>query len=159
MTAQRAVQRLSRLVEDHLLAERLASGGMPLRAERVAIGEALCEAAAGAPGGAEVDAPTGLAVTADRALLCRALEALLAAAGREGTPVRAEARAAAGAATVTVRGAPVAPEALELPQRGSGSDPSGRSLGLMAAAAVAEAHGALLTCRDGALVLSWPAAG
>lgn len=157
LSVQRAIQRLSRLVEDHFLAERVSSRGVPLHLEQVPVREVLAEAAErGAPGLAEVEAPGDLAARADRALLSRALEALVAAAARDGTRVRAEARPGAGGAVVTVRGAPAKPSDLELPHKGSPSDASGRSLGLTVAAAVAAAHGAGLEVQDGALVLTWP---
>jgi signal transduction histidine kinase len=158
LAAHRAAQRLARLIEDHMTAERLAVGGLPIAAEDVPLGEALA-AAQGAAGGADVDAPAGIAVRADRALLVRALEGMLAAASRGGARARAEARRAGAEVTVTVRGAPLAPADLELPRKGSPSDTTGRSLSLVMAAAVAEAHGGSLRLEGGGLVLSWPAPG
>ena len=156
-TARRAILRVSRLVEDHMLLERLAGGAVDLRIETVALAEVLAEAARGAgAAGADVDAPAGLTVRGDRVLLPRALEALVAAAARGGARVRVQAAPAPGGASVTVRGAPVGPRDLELPQRGSASDPSGRSLGLAVAAAVAASLGASLSAVDGALVLVCP---
>lgn len=157
-TARRAILRLSRLVEDHVLLERLATGGLELRVENLALGEALGEPAAKGAGaaGADVEAPEGLTVRGDRALLQRALEALVAAAARGGTRVRVQAAPAPGGAVVTIRGSPVEPGELELPRRGSPSDPTGGSLGLVVAGAVAASLGGSLSAVDGALVLTCP---
>jgi hypothetical protein len=45
-----------------------------------------------------------------------------------------------------------------MPDRSTLSDPTGRALGLVAARAVAEAHGGSLEVVDGGYVLSLPAA-
>lgn len=157
-TAQRAMARVGRLLEDHFLAERLLAGGLAIRLEQVVLGAAAQEAAeAAAPaGGAAIGIPEGLAVTADRQLLLRALESAIAAAGREGAPVRVEAAAGAAGVLVRVQGAPLAPGALEQPGKGVPSDPSGRALGLFAARAAMEAQGGGLTVEEGALLLSIP---
>jgi hypothetical protein len=159
LTARRAILRLSRLIEDHLLTERLAAGGLAVRIEDLPLRELLADAAAKAGGeaGADVEVPDGLQVRGDRALLARALEALVAAAARGGTRVRAEALPAPGGTVIAIRGAPVGAEELGLPRRGSPSDPSGGSLGLVMATAVAAAQGASLAAEEGALVLTWPA--
>lgn len=159
LTARRAILRLSRLIEDHLLAERLAAGGLAVRIEDLPLRELLAEAAARAGGeaGADVTVPDGLQVRGDRALLSRALEALVAAAARGGTRVRAEALPAPAGTVIAIRGAAVGAEELELPRRGSPSDPSGGSLGLVMATAVAASQGASLAAEEGALVLTWPA--
>jgi signal transduction histidine kinase len=156
--AHRALRRLSRLLEDHFLAERLRAGGYPIRAEAVDLGPALTEAAerAGIEGGFQADVAEGMVLHADRGLLVRALEALVAAAGREGAAVRAEARVEAGRATLRLAGAPLPPEALERPRKGAASDPTGRVLGLAMAAEVARAHGATLRLDPAGLSVSWP---
>jgi K+-sensing histidine kinase KdpD len=158
LTARRAIGRLSRLIEDHLLAERLGAGGMAVRVEELPLGELLAEAAARAagPAGADVEAPEGLRIQGDRALWARALEALVAAAARGGSRVRAQVLSAPGGVVLTIRGSPVGPEDLELPRRGSPSDPSGASLALVVAGAVAASQGASLAASDGALLLTWP---
>jgi hypothetical protein len=158
-SAQRALQRLSRLVEDHFLAERLDLGGVSLRSEEVPLRQALARAAAAVGDAVEVVAPDGLAVRADPEMLGRVLESAVAAAARGGAPVRAEATPAPGGALVRVSGAPLAPGALDLPGKGSPSDPAGRSLALVLAAAVARAQGASLRVEAGALVLEWAAPG
>jgi len=159
-TAQRAMARVGRLLEDHFLAERLEAGGLPQRPEPLELG-AVARAAAEAAGVAEATfaVPAALLVTADRLLLARCLEAAVAAAGKEGAPVRIEASVNEGGLAVRIAGAPVAPEALERPSRGAASDPSGRALGLFAARVAAEALGAELATDAGALVLSLPGRG
>lgn len=157
-TARRAIGRLSRLIEDHLLAERLEAGGLAARAEELPVGELLAEAAsrAAGPAGADLEAPEGLRIQGDRALWTRALEALVAAAARGGSRVCAEVLSGPAGLVLTIRGAPVGPEDLELPRKGSPSDPSGGSLGLVVAGAVAASQGASLAASGGALVLTWP---
>lgn len=157
--AHRALRRLSLLLEDHFLAERLRAGGYPVRPEVVELGPALAEAAArAAPEGGFAAEAAGLVLRADRNLLLRALDALVAAAGREGAPVRAEGRAAGGRALLRVAGAPVPAGALERPRKGAASDPQGRALGLAMAVEVAHAHGATLHLDGDVLVLDWPLA-
>jgi len=156
--AHRALRRLSRLLEDHFLAERLRAGGYPIRAEAVELGPALAEAAerAALEGGFQAEVAEGIALRADRTLLLRALEALVAAAGREGGAVRAEGSVEGGRATLRLSGAPIPPEALERPRKGAASDPTGRVLGLAMAAEVARAHGATLRADPSGLLLAWP---
>jgi len=156
--AHRALKRLSRLLEDHFLAERIRAGGFPIRAEAVELRAALAEAAerAAPEGGFGADVAEGIFLCADRALLLRALEALVAAAGREGAPVRAGGRAEGDRACLRLDGAPFPADALERPRKGAPSDPSGRGLGLAMAAEVARAHGASLRVESGALALAWP---
>jgi len=160
-TAQRAMTRVGRLLEDHLLAERLEAGGFPVRAEQVEVGGAARAAAeaAGVVATATFDIPADLSVTADRALLVRCLEAALAAAGRGGAPLRIEAAAGAGGLVVRIAGAPLPPEALDRPRKGTATDPSGRALGLFAARAAAEAMGAALTIEAQAAVLAFAGEG
>ncbi len=160
-TAQRAMARVGRLLEDHFLAERLEAGGLALHAEPVELGAAARAAAeaAGLAAAATLAIPAELSVTADRQLLVRCLESALAAAGREGASVRVEAVAGPGGPVVRIAGAPLPPEAAERPRKGSASDPSGRALGLFAARAAAEAMGAVLTVEAGAVVLAFPGQG
>jgi hypothetical protein len=108
---------------------------------------------------AELDVASELAVLADRVLLERALEAMLASAGREGTAVRASARELAGRIAVRIAGTPAAPNALEDPKKGTHGDPKGRALALPMARRIAAALGGSLAVEGDALVLSIPAAG
>jgi signal transduction histidine kinase len=153
----RALRRASAIVEDHLLAERLGAGGIPLRAEAVPLREALAaagERSAGA-GPLALAVPDGASVLADRWLLGQLLEALLGAAGREGAPVRAEVRAEGGALWLSLAGAPVAPWALEVPQKGAPARGLPRPLGLVMAAAAARALGLSLQVEGETLLLTF----
>jgi signal transduction histidine kinase len=156
--AHRALRRLSRLLEDHFLAERIRAGGYPIRTESVELGPALAEAAerAAPAGGFQAEVAGGVVLRADRALLLRALEALVAAAGREGAGVRAVGMVEDGRASLRLTGTPLPPEALERPRKGAAADPTGRVLGLPMAAEVARAHGATLLVEQGGLSLAWP---
>ena len=158
--ALRSVRRISSLVEDHLLAERLRAEGIPLKIEAVALREAAAEAGerAAPPGGLSLAVADGTMVQADRALLGMLLEALVGAAGREGAAVRVEALARDGALRLAVRGAPQQPDALDLPRKGTVSAGSPRPLGLVMAAAAAAALGLHLRAEGDLLELAWPAA-
>ena len=155
----RALRRLKILVEDHFLSERLAIGGLPLRLEVVTVAEAIASIA-GKAGvvNLSLDLPQGLAVRADRGMLEHALEALLAAAAREGAPVRVEGARTDDEVRLKVRGAPPAPDALAMPQKGTPSDPSGRALALYTARRVAAALGGSLSASADAYVLALPIA-
>lgn len=159
--AQRAMARVGRLLEDHFLVERLEVRGLPLRPEPLELGAAVRAAAgAAAVAGATVVVAAGeLSVSADHGLLQRCLEALLAAAGKEGAAIQVEIGASAAGASVRVLGAPLPPEALERPAKGAPSDPTGRALGLFAARAAAEAMGATLAIDGGAALLCFPGDG
>ena len=142
----RALQRLRSLVEDHFLVERLDVGGIPFRLEAVLVREAITAVATKA-GVAELalEIEEGLTVWADRGILERVLDGLVATAGRGGSPVRLEAGRVRDAALLQVRGAPPAPDALELPQKGTASDPTGRALALYMALRAAQALGGSLS--------------
>lgn len=157
--ALRSIRRVSALVEDHLLAERLGAEGLPLKVEPVALREVAAEAGARAapPGGLSLAVPDGTTVQADRVLLGMLLEALVGAAGRDGTAVRVEATAGGGAPRLAVRGAPQQPDALELPRKGTMSAGSPRPLGLVMASAAAAALGLALRADGDRLELAWPA--
>lgn len=157
--ALRSVRRVSSLVEDHLLAERLGAEGLPLKVEEVALGEVAAEAGerAAPPGGLALAVPGGTTVRADRALLGMLLEALVGAAGRDGAAVRVEAFAADGALRLAVRGAPQPADALDLPRKGTVTAGSPRPLGLVMAQAAAVALGLALRADGDLLELAWPA--
>jgi K+-sensing histidine kinase KdpD len=154
----RTLARLRHLVEDHFLAERLAIHGIPVREDAVALAEAL-SAAAGRVAGLrwQGEVAPAVLVSADRAMLERALEALLAAAARGEAAVTVTARSMPeeNAVSVEVRGASPPEDAFRLPDRSTPSDPTGRALGILMARAVAYAHGGSLALMpDGyALVL------
>ena len=77
----RALQRLRLLIEDHFLAERLEVGGIPFKVDDVVLREALdLVASKAALADLTVAIEDGVAVRADRGLLERALDGLLASA-------------------------------------------------------------------------------
>jgi signal transduction histidine kinase len=156
----RSVNRVRLLVEDHLLCERLDAGGYGLRPEPVALAEVLGVLLSRWPGdGGPLTLPPdrGLTVMADRALLERALDGLLAvAAGADAAPVRVEAERRGKIVTVRVIGAPVG--SLEDPGRGAPSDQRGRALSLSMARRVAAAVGGELAADGDGYALSIPSA-
>ena len=156
----RALQRLRSLVEDHFLAERLDVGGILFCLEAVLVREAVA-AVATKVGVAELalEIEEGLAVRADRGILERVLDGLLATAGRGGSPVQLlGAGRTRDTALLRVRGAPPAPDALELPQKGTASDPTGRALALYTALRAAQALGGSLSTTQEEYLLVLPLA-
>jgi signal transduction histidine kinase len=155
----RALQRLRSLVEDHFLAERLDVGGIPFRLEAVLVREAIA-AVATKVGVVELalEIEEGLAVRADRGILERVLDGLLATAGRGGSPVHLDAGRTRDAVLLRVRGAPPAPDALEQPQKGTASDPTGRALSLYTAFRAAQALGGSLSTTPEEYLLVLPLA-
>ncbi len=153
----RSLQRLRLLVEDHFLAERLEAGGMPMRREEVPLREAL-EAARTRAGPAAVDVAVAEDVTAwaDRGLVERALEGILAVVGRDGAVASVVAARGPDGVALTFRGAPLAADALQPPRKGTASDPSGRALSLHVAARAAQVLGGSLAAAGGGLVLLLP---
>lgn len=155
----RALQRLRSLVEDHFLAERLDVGGISLRRESVSVKEVLA-AVVGKMGGVQVtfDVEGDVAVWADRALFERALDGILAAAARGKSPVNVEAQRAGELALLRVRGAPPAPDALEPPQKGTASDPTGRALALHVTLRIVRVLGGSLSATEEDYLLALPLA-
>ncbi len=155
----RSLGRLRQLVEDHFLCERLDVDGIPLRIEPIGVREAISAAVEHRPAGAgqvAVEAAEELLVNADRMLLERAIDALVAVEGRDGTPVRVVARADGGSIALVVTGMPADAAAMQDPVKGSASDPSGRALALPVARRIAATlHGSLAIAADG-YVLSLP---
>lgn len=155
----RSVGRVRLLVEDHLLCERLDAGGYPVRVETVPVAELLAAVAARWPTGAAaltLPVDEGLTALADRTLLERALDGLLAAAGAGDVPVRVEAAASGGRLELRVFGAPTA--SLEDPGKGAPSEQRGRALALPMARRVALALGGTLAVAGEAYLLAIPAA-
>lgn len=156
----RSLGRVRQLIEDHFLCERLDAHGIPTRAEPVPL-RALIEEIAGRRtlelASLELQIAPELAASADRTLLDRAVEAMLASAGRDGAAVRVEAaEARAGRLELRVEGAALGPDALDDPRKGSQGDPKGRSLALPMARRIAEVLGGSLALDGGKLVLSVP---
>jgi signal transduction histidine kinase len=155
----RALGRVRTLVEDFLLCERLDTGAYPLHLEPIdlrEVVEAVRARGATAPAALAVRLEGASFVLADRALLERAVEGVLAVAAREVEEVRLEVRPAGGAVEARVEGAP--PGSLEDPARGAPPDPRGRSLSLPMARRVAEALGGRLEVDGPAYRLALPAA-
>jgi signal transduction histidine kinase len=155
----RSVGRVRLLVEDHLLCERLDAGGYPVRSEAVPLSEVLAAIRGRWPeraGTLTLPPDQGLAALADRVLLERALDGLLAVAGADDVPVRVEAEARDGRLELRVIGARPGP--LEDPGRGSPSDQRGRALALPMARRVARALGGSLAVAGEGYLLAIPAA-
>jgi hypothetical protein len=153
----RALGRIQVLVEDHLLCERLDAGGYPLRLEPVEVAELLAAVGErlGAEPGLDLQLAAGLVGRGDRALLERAIEGVVAVAGRGGAPVQVTGQIGGGQVRLLVRAAPV--ERLEDPVKGTPSDPAGRALALPMARRVAEVHGGALTAVEEGYLLVFPA--
>lgn len=155
----RSVGRVRLLVEDHLLCERLDAGGYPVRAEAVALTELLDLFQARWPegvGSLTLPPAEGLVAWADRALLERALDGVLAVAAEGGSAVEVSVARVEGRLEVRVAGAP--PARLDDPGRGSPSEQRGRSLALPMARRVARALGGSLSVAGGGYLLAIPAA-
>ncbi len=157
----RSLARVRQLVEDHFLAERLDAGGIPIRAETVAVAALVDEVAARRAsdvGEVRAEIDPSIAASVDRALAERAIEGLVASAGREASPVKVTARADDRGVILTVEGAAASGEQLDDPRKGSPGDPKGRALALPLARRVAEAMGGGLSVERGAFVLTLPRA-
>jgi len=155
----RAIGRVRRLVEDHLLAERLDAAGVSVAFEAMRL-EALLPrdaAAIGAPA-LSIDVEPGLAIDTDAQLGRRAVEAILAAAAQGGTAVRLSARRAGRSIRIRVDGSPATPGDLADRRRGDAKDVAGTCLALGVARRAAAALGGSLTVEAGAFVLELPAA-
>ncbi len=148
----RSISRVRQLVEDHFLCERLDAGGIPIRAESVPgkeAAEAAVERRRADVGAVAVDVGPAVALRADRTLLDRALDALVAVAGREGTAVRIASEPAGEGVAVVVAGKPAEPPSVEDPAKGSPSEPRGRALALPLVRRIAAALGGSLALSEG----------
>ncbi len=153
----RSLGRVRQLVEDHFLVERLDAGRFPLRVEEVPLGALVREVIAREPwAGTAVEVDEPLSVAADRMILERAIDSLLAAASAGGGPVRLRARSEGGRVVVRVEGARPPLEALDDPSKGAASDMRGRSLALPVARRAAAVLGGALGVDGGAFELSLP---
>jgi len=153
----RSLGRVRQLVEDHFMCERLEVSGLTVRNEPVDLREVLDGIASRrTPGSAapDIHIESGVSVEADRVLLDRTLDALVALASRENAPVRIEAESAGDRLRVVVRGHPATSDALDDPRKGSPGEPRGRALAGALARRAAEALGATLAIDGDAFVLT-----
>lgn len=153
----RSLSRVRQLVEDHFLCERLDAGGLPMRPEPLALADVLTAVIAKKPvepALLESTVDGAIELDADRGLLERILESLVAVAGRSGGAVRLRARRDGDAVEVVVSGDAPPPEGLADPKKGSASDQKGRALSLSVSRRVAEALGGSLAIANGAYVLT-----
>ncbi len=157
----RSLGRVRQLIEDHFMCERLDAHGIPVRLEAVALRAALEDIVGRRSlelASSELDVAPDVAVLADRVLLERALEAMVASAGREGAAVRASAREDGGRIAIRVAGAPAAASALDDPKKGAHGDPKGRALSLPMARRIAAVLDGSIAVEGDALVLALPSA-
>jgi len=155
----RSVARVRQLIEDHFLSERLDIGGLPLRIEALGVREvvdAVIERRPPDAGPATSRLDPSLAVDADRALLERVVEALVAVAGAERTPVIVTARATEREVELTFAGCAADVAALADPMKGAPSDQTGRALALPLARRIAAALGGALAAGEGGWLLTLP---
>ncbi len=154
----RALGRLRRLVEDHLLAARLDAGGIPIEAEAIPAIDLVPSAASIDASSLEVTPEPGLTVVADPNLSRRVVEGVLLAAARGGVPVRVEITRSGAMARFRVRGAPAGPDALDDPGRGHPGDARGAALSLAVARRAVVLLGGGLRVEDGGWIVDLPAA-
>ena len=155
----RSIARVRQLVEDHFLCERLDAGGIAVRAEAVPVRDVADAAAERRPadvGEISIDVGPTVTLRADRVLLERALDALVATAGREGTAVRIACEPASDAVALVVSGKPPEAPSLEDPVKGSPSDPRGRALALPVVRRIAAALGGAFSVTGDRYVLTLP---
>ena len=149
----RSLVRVRQLVEDHFLCERLDVAGIPVRLESFSLREVIDGVVERRPPDAvpvEVDVDPALAIEADRGLLERALDSLLAATAAAGGPVRLSAAAENADVRISSRGPKPLEAPIDDPRKGSPSDARGRALALPVARRVAQAlGGALAAIGDG----------
>jgi signal transduction histidine kinase len=154
----RALGRLRRLVEDHLLAARLDAGGIPIEAEAIPALDLVPSAASIDASSLEVTPEPGLTVVADPNLARRVVEGVLLAAARGGVPVRVEITRSGAMARFRVVGAPAGPGALDDPGRGHPGDARGAALSLAVARRAVALLGGALRVEDGGWIIELPAA-
>lgn len=155
----RSIGRVRQLVEDHFLCERLDAGGVAVRSDAVSAREAADAALERRPadvGEVAVDVGPSVLLRADRGLLERALDALVAIAGREGTAVHIGCEPAGDAVALVVSGKAPESSSLEDPVKGAPSDPRGRALALPVVRRIAAALGGELSVAEGRYVLRLP---
>lgn len=155
----RSISRVRQLVEDHFLCERLDAGGITLNAGSVGArdcAEAALERRPPDVGPVAIDLPVDLHLTVDRNLLERALDALVATAGREGTAVRIASEPAGDRVALVVSGKPPETPSVEDPAKGSPSEPRGRALALPLVRRIAAVLGGTFSLSEGRYILTLP---
>ncbi len=155
----RSIARVRQLVEDHFLCERLDAGGIALRADAVPlreVAEAALEKQPADVGEVSLDLEPALLLRADRVMLERALDALVAIAGREGTAVRIACEPAGDLVSIVVSGKEPEAPTIDDPAKGSPSEPRGRALALPLVRRIAGALGGSLALSGGRYVLTLP---
>ena len=157
-SCRRALERVRHLLDDHLLSERLETGGLALRPEAVAAEELLAAAQRRTGVTARGGFGRDLLILADRTVAERAVEGVLAAAGRGGAAVAVEGQRAGHRVLLRVRGAAPPPDALEDPTRGSTPLDRARPLALSMARRAAIAAGGRLALDGPGYLLDLPAA-
>jgi K+-sensing histidine kinase KdpD len=153
----RALMRLRRLIEDHLLASRLDAGGIPVEAEEVPAREIFPGAVQVGAGSLELELEAGLAVVADPALARRAVEGMLLAVAKDGADVRVVGSRRGAMARFRATGAPASEAELADPRRGDPGDTRGAALALPVARRACEALGGSLRTDGDAWVRELPA--
>lgn len=157
----RSIARVRHLIEDHFLCERLDVGGISLRPEALGLREvvdACLERRPADVGQVSVDVDAALTVTSDRTLLERAVEALVAAAGAEGTPVQISGRGRGEVVEVEFSGRAPGEGSLTDPVKGSPSDHKGRALALPLVRRIAAALDGEIAATSSGYLLSLPPA-
>jgi hypothetical protein len=152
----RALTRLRRLVEDHLLIARLDVGGIPLELEEVPAREMFPGAAAVGAGSIELELESGLSVVGDPSLARRIVEGVLLAAARGGADVRVTGTRKGRVARFRFDGAKATPEELVDPRRGDNGDTRGSALALPVARRACALLGGSVGVDGGAWILELP---
>ncbi|MCX5730930.1 MAG: sensor histidine kinase [Deltaproteobacteria bacterium] len=155
--SMRALTKLRRLVEDHLLAARLDVGGIPIELEEIPAREIFPGAGVIGAGSLELELETGLVVVADPILARRAVEGVLLAAARGGADVRVTGTRRGRVARFRAEGAPPSVAELEDPRRGDPGDTRGSALALPVARRVCALLGGSIRIEGEAWVLELPA--
>jgi signal transduction histidine kinase len=153
----RALSRLRRLVEDHLLAARLDVGGIPVEVEEIPAREIFPGAAVLGASSLELELESGLAVVADPGLARRAVEGLLLAAARDSADVRVIGTRRGRMARFRVTGAPASAADLADPLRGHAGDTRGAALAPSVSRRASALLGGSIRVEGDAWVLELPA--
>ena len=153
----RALTRLRRLVEDHLLASRLDVGGIPIEPEEIPAREIFPGASVIGAGSLELELESGLAVIADPGLARRTVEGVLLSAARDGADVRVVGTRRGRMARFRATGAPAVVADLADPRRGDPGDTRGAALALSVARRACALLGGSIRIEGDAWVLELPA--